>query len=138
MAVSSVMTVTRGSSVVGSAAGEDGGVKIWSRAGMLRSTLATVPCPVYAACWSPNSDHVLYTSNRSLVVKPIQPSAKTEQWKAHDQPILALDWNASSNTIVSGGEDRSIRSWNVNTGECEGTMQDAHDGSVVRLCDVTV
>ena len=37
------------------------------------------------------------------------------------------------NVLVSGGEDRSIRSWSVVDGTCEGTMADAHDGSVVSL-----
>ena len=35
--------------------GEDGAVKIWSRSGMLRSTLATNNSPVYALAWSPDS-----------------------------------------------------------------------------------
>ena len=35
--------------------GEDGAVKIWSKSGMLRSTLATNSSPVYCVSWSPDS-----------------------------------------------------------------------------------
>ena len=38
-----------------------------------------------------------------------------------------------ANLLVSGGEDKAIRSWSLETGECEGSMDDAHDGSVVSL-----
>ena len=35
--------------------GEDGAVKIWSKSGMLRSTLATNSSPVYCVSWAPDS-----------------------------------------------------------------------------------
>ena len=38
--------------------GEDGAVKIWSRSGMLRSTLVQSASPVYALAWSPDSSQV--------------------------------------------------------------------------------
>jgi len=57
-------------------AGEDGVVKMWSRSGMLRSTLSQCSSPVYAVSWSPDSDHILYTTGKQLVIKPIQPTAK--------------------------------------------------------------
>jgi len=57
-------------------AGEDGVVKMWSRSGMLRSTLSQCSSPVYAVAWSPDSDHILYTTGKQLVIKPIQPTAK--------------------------------------------------------------
>jgi len=57
-------------------AGEDGVVKMWSRSGMLRSMLSQCSSPVYAVAWSPDSDHILYTTGKQLVIKPIQPTAK--------------------------------------------------------------
>ena len=65
--------------------------------------------PVYSACWSPDGDQVLYTSGRSLVVKPLQPSSKLSQWKAHDGLVLCSDWSAVRSLIVSGGEDRKYK-----------------------------
>ncbi|CAM9144759.1 unnamed protein product, partial [Lampetra fluviatilis] len=49
-------------------AGEDGLVKIWSRSGMLRSTLVQQGSPVYSACWvpglGPSAAHVRATPRR--------------------------------------------------------------------------
>lgn len=91
--------------------GEDGSVKIWSRTGMLRSSLVQLSVPVYACAWNATADAVLYAHDRSLVLKPLQPNAKVEQWKAHEGLILCLDWNAVNGFILSGGEDRRVRLW---------------------------
>ncbi|GIX75577.1 intraflagellar transport protein 80 homolog [Caerostris extrusa] len=92
-------------------AGEDGQIKIWSRTGMLRSTLASNSFPVYSLAWGPNSDQILYTLSRMLVIKPLQPNSKPLQWKAHDGLILKVAWNPSNNLIVSGGEDCKYKVW---------------------------
>ena len=65
--------------------------------------------PVYSACWSPDMDHVLYSSGKSLVIKPLQPGSKPTQWKAHDGLILSVDWSMANNLIISGGEDRKYK-----------------------------
>lgn len=39
-------------------AGEEGDVKVWSRNGNLRSTLAQTGKPVYALAWGPDNDQV--------------------------------------------------------------------------------
>lgn len=57
-------------------AGEDGVVKVWSRVGALRSTLVQSEVSVYSLAWGPDSDQVLYTSGKHLLIKPLQPSAK--------------------------------------------------------------
>ncbi|KAJ3333732.1 Intraflagellar transport protein 80 [Blyttiomyces sp. JEL0837] len=92
-------------------AGEDGNLKIWSRTGMLRSSLVATGYPVYSIAWSPGNDNILYTNGRNLVIKPLQPSNKPTQWKAHDGVILAVDWNLVNNMIISGGEDRRYKVW---------------------------
>lgn len=92
-------------------AGEDGGVKIWSRSGMLRSTLSQNNLPVYSVGWSPDSDQVIYSNGKSLIIKPIQPNAKANTWKAHEGVILKVDWNPVNNLILSGGEDCKYKVW---------------------------
>ncbi|XP_071377336.1 intraflagellar transport protein 80 homolog [Centroberyx affinis] len=92
-------------------AGEDGQIKIWSKSGMLRSTLAHQGSPVYSVAWGPDSDRILYTSGRQLIIKPLQPSAKVIQWKAHDGVILKVDWNSVNDLILSGGEDCKYKVW---------------------------
>ncbi|PIK56093.1 putative intraflagellar transport protein [Apostichopus japonicus] len=91
--------------------GEDGQVKIWSRSGMLRSTIAQTGSPVYSIAWSPDSDQILLINGRHLIIKSMQASAKPLQWKAHDGVILKVDWNPINNLIISGGEDCKYRIW---------------------------
>ncbi|XP_068262674.1 intraflagellar transport protein 80 homolog isoform X3 [Nyctibius grandis] len=91
--------------------GEDGQVKIWSKNGMLRSTLAQQGTPVYSVAWGPDSEKVLYTSGKHLIIKPLQPNAKILQWKAHDGLILKTDWNSVNDLILSAGEDCKYKVW---------------------------
>ncbi|XP_072035269.1 intraflagellar transport protein 80 homolog [Amphiura filiformis] len=92
-------------------AGEDGQVKIWSRSGMLRSTLAQTGSPIYSISWAPDSDQVLFTNGRQLIIKSMQANAKPTQWKAHDGVILKVDWNPVNNLILSGAEDCRYKVW---------------------------
>lgn len=85
--------------------GEDGQVKIWSKAGMLRSTLASTENPVHAAAWGPESSAVVFCSGRDLNIMPLQSGAKKLAWQGHDGIILKVDWSSVTDLIVSGGED---------------------------------
>lgn len=111
--------------------GEDGAVKIWSRSGMLRSVLAQNAIPVYSGAWSPDNEQVLYTSGKSLIIKPLQPSMKLNQWKAHDGIVLAVDWNAGNGLIISGGEDRKYKVWDSYGRNVYTSM--LHDCSIVSI-----
>ncbi|CCI46362.1 unnamed protein product [Albugo candida] len=92
-------------------AGEDGMLKIWSRSGNLRSTLASTGRSIYAACWGPDNDQLLFTNGGNLVIKTVQLGRKDILWKAHDGAILCVDWNPINQRIISGGEDRIFRVW---------------------------
>lgn len=89
--------------------GEDGHLKVWSRNGMLRTALAQTGYPIYSVTWSPDSDHILLTNGRNLIIKPLQPSMKPTQWKAHDGIILKVDWNLVNNLLISAGEDKKYK-----------------------------
>lgn len=58
------------------AAGEDGLIKIWSRSGMLRSTLVKANMPILTSSWSPDCSTVLYSQGASLILQHINPSSK--------------------------------------------------------------
>nr|CAH7751636.1 unnamed protein product [Callosobruchus chinensis] len=92
-------------------AGEDGFIKIWSRSGMLRSTVVTSDSSIYSACWSPDSQAVAYTHGKCIVIKHLAPNTKPQRWKAHEGFILCLAWSSASELIVSGGEDCKYRVW---------------------------
>ncbi|KAL0481894.1 intraflagellar transport protein 80 [Acrasis kona] len=96
--------------------GEDGVLKIWSRNGQLRSTLATTGKCIYSATWGPPTvieQNILFTSGKDLIIKPLHAtsSAKQMQWKAHDGIVLKVDWNILSKFIVSCGEDGKYKVW---------------------------
>ncbi|XP_026683019.1 intraflagellar transport protein 80 homolog [Diaphorina citri] len=94
-------------------AGEDGQVKIWSRNGLLRTTLISGGPPVYSAAWSPDSNKVLLTQAKSLVIKPLSPNNKATKWQAHDGLILKVAWCSSTDLILSGGEDCKYKVWDT-------------------------
>ncbi|XP_046379883.1 intraflagellar transport protein 80 homolog [Haliotis rufescens] len=94
-------------------AGEDGQVKIWSRSGMLRSTLTQNSLTVYAVSWGPDSDQVLFTNGKQLVIKSLQANAKPIMWKAHEGVVLVADWNPVNNLILSGAEDCKYKVWDT-------------------------
>jgi WD40 repeat protein len=52
-------------------------VKIWSRSGMLRSTLATVDSSVYSLAWSPDSNQLCFTCGKDIIIKPLQVTTPT-------------------------------------------------------------
>jgi len=93
--------------------GEDGLIKSWSRTGMFRAQLAQASGTIYTLCWSPESDSMLFSDGKHLVIRPLQPSSKQTKWKAHDAPVLKADWNPVNNLIVSGGEDCKYRVWDA-------------------------
>ncbi|ORZ38192.1 WD40-repeat-containing domain protein [Catenaria anguillulae PL171] len=94
-------------------AGEDGLLKIWSKSGMLRSTLVTQPLPVFCAAWAAAGDAVLYTSGKSLCVKPLSAGSKPLVWRAHDGLVTKLAWNETTGLVVSGGEDKKYKVWDA-------------------------
>jgi len=53
-------------------AGEDGQVKVWSRTGMLRSTLVQADAPVHALSWGKDGDSLAFCSGGGVAVKPLQ------------------------------------------------------------------
>ena len=84
--------------------GQDGTLKIWSKNGNLRTNLVQTDKPIYSLSWSPESDSVLYSSDKFISIKPISANqSKQLQWKAHEGLVLKVDWSPSNNCIVSGG-----------------------------------
>ena len=85
-------------------------MKIWSRQGVLRSNLVQSNTPVYSIAYSNDETFMVYTSDKNLCIKPVlKGGLKTLTWKAHDEIVLCVDWNASNKLIVSGGEDRKYK-----------------------------
>ena len=67
--------------------GEDGTVKVWSKSGLLRTTLASSGQAIYAAAWSPDGTHVVFTQGNRIQTKSLQPNTRNETWNAHSALI---------------------------------------------------
>lgn len=63
-------------------AGEDGFVKVWSRNGLLRSTIVQTDVPCYNAVWSPDSSAILHSKGNVLFIKHLNSSNK----------VTKVDW----------------------------------------------
>ncbi|WIA18978.1 hypothetical protein OEZ85_003645 [Tetradesmus obliquus] len=107
-------------------AGEDGQVKVWSRAGMLRSTIAQADEPAYCVCWGggSSSGQLLFCSGSNVTIAALQgaggvgansrnSSGAQASWKAHDALVLKADWSAATNLIVTAGEDCKYKVWDA-------------------------
>uniref|UniRef100_A0A8D1KQP1 Intraflagellar transport 80 n=1 Tax=Sus scrofa TaxID=9823 RepID=A0A8D1KQP1_PIG len=89
--------------------GEDGQIKIWSKTGMLRSTLAQQGTPVYSVAWGPDSEKVLYTAGKQLIIKPLQPNAKVLQvWDSYGRPLYSSQPHEHPITSVAWAPDGEL------------------------------
>ncbi|XP_027197642.2 intraflagellar transport protein Oseg5 [Dermatophagoides pteronyssinus] len=94
--------------------GEDGLVKIWSKVGMLRSTIqVSNTSPVYALSWSPDSNSLAYVNQANLVIKSLSPQSKALEWMAHEGVIISIDWSPLNNRILTASEDGRIKIWDT-------------------------
>ncbi|UPR04303.1 WD40 repeat domain-containing protein [Chloropicon primus] len=96
--------------------GEDGKVKLWSKTGMLRSTLASESEAVYGVAFSPDSNQLALCSGNHVVVKRIGgTNAQRSQFSGTSGVVV--DQDGQSN--VAGGpgmaNSRSIR-WKAHAG----------------------
>lgn len=69
--------------------------------------------PIYSLAWSPEDDALLFCCESNIYIKPTQAGLKQMHWKGHDGVVLKVDWNASNNLIVSGGEDCRYKLWDL-------------------------
>lgn len=57
-------------------AGEDGIIKVWSKLGMLRSTIIQNESPIRMACWSSNSMSIAYCTGPFIAIKSLAANSK--------------------------------------------------------------
>ncbi|TDG44841.1 hypothetical protein AWZ03_008738 [Drosophila navojoa] len=94
-------------------AAEDGVIKIWSRSGMLRSTVIQSDEPIRCARWAPTSTAIVFSQGGHISIKPLAANSKLIRWRAHDGLVLSLSWSGQSNIIASGGEDFRFKIWDA-------------------------
>ncbi|XP_067210138.1 intraflagellar transport protein 80 homolog isoform X2 [Linepithema humile] len=115
-------------------AGEDGFIKIYSRSGMLRSTLVKASLPVLTSSWSPDSSMILYSQGGNLLLQPFNSNCKPRKWHAHDSLILTACWSQRNELIVSGGEDCRYKIWDVNGNQLYNSTIGDHPVTAISWC----
>lgn len=90
-------------------AGEDGLVKIWSRTGILRSTLASCGSAVTSINWDSTGKYIMFSSGGNITIRSASFKQDQTQFRAHRRLITCSDWNRVTNEILTGGEDRVAR-----------------------------
>ncbi|KAL7303838.1 hypothetical protein TKK_0003962 [Trichogramma kaykai] len=115
-------------------AGEDGLLKVWSRSGMLRSTVVRGNQPVLAAAWSPDNSMILYAQGPFLLIQSLTSTSKPLKWQGHDGLIMAVSWNQFHGLIVSGGEDCRYKLWDPSGNLLYTSMGGDHPVTSVSWC----
>lgn len=116
-------------------AGEDGLIKIWSRSGMLRSTLVRGTLPIMTAAWSPNSSVILYSQGTNVILQSLSSNSKPQKWMAHEGLILSLSWNQCNDLIVTGGEDCRYKVWDTIGNQLYNSGVNEHPITSVNWCN---
>ena len=49
------------------------------------------------------------------------------EYKGHTKSVKSIQINENSNRLISGSEDKTIKIWNLETGECLKTLKEHHD-----------
>ncbi|KAI8075704.1 WD40-repeat-containing domain protein [Thamnidium elegans] len=83
---------------------------------------------ISAIGFSSQADLLAASSWDNMVrVYEVQPSGNTvpKCSYTHEGPVLCVDWSKDGTSIVSGGADKAVRMYNVNTGQT--TQVGAHD-----------
>ncbi|XP_011140826.1 intraflagellar transport protein 80 homolog isoform X1 [Harpegnathos saltator] len=115
-------------------AGEDGLIKIWSRSGMLRSTLVRTNFPILTSTWSPDCSTILYSQGSNLLLQPLNSNSKLRKWYAHDNLILVVCWSQTNGLIVSGGEDCKYKIWDANSNQLYSSSIGDHPVTAISWC----
>ncbi|KYQ58105.1 Intraflagellar transport protein 80 like protein [Trachymyrmex zeteki] len=101
-------------------AGEDGLIKVWSRSGMLRSTLVKASLPILTSSWSPDCSTILYSQGGNLFLQSFNSNSKPYKvWDATghqlycsnigDHPVTAISWCHSSGEYFAVGSFNTIK-----------------------------
>ncbi|MDZ5698607.1 c-type cytochrome [Chelativorans sp. M5D2P16] len=103
--------------------GADGTVRVLDRDGTLLSEARVARAPVVALAASPNGEHLAAAGVRdAIVLLDTANLAPVHELNSPGMPVWSLAFTPDGETLLTGGADRVVRQWNVETGEPIGTV----------------
>ncbi|KAF8761063.1 WD domain, G-beta repeat [Rhizoctonia solani] len=109
----------------------DGLIKIWSSYnGNLIRTLEGHQEGLSDVAWSGDSRYVASASDDKTVRIFTLETRHPECFRGHTNYVFCVNYNPSSNLIVSGSYDESVKLWDVSRGRCMKTLS-AHSDPVM-------
>lgn len=72
----------------------------------------------------------LYQNHMKLGRRWLAGKASTRFLQGHQDSVYCTVW-ISKDILVSGSRDKTLKVWDVNTGQCIRTIADEHDGSIL-------
>ncbi|TPX56305.1 hypothetical protein PhCBS80983_g04618 [Powellomyces hirtus] len=78
----------------------------------------------------PDGKHVV-TASQSLLLKlwDLETGDEVRTWKAHEAPVVAMDFDASSTLVATGSADSTVKVWDADGGFCTHNFK-GHSGIV--------
>ncbi|WP_274423852.1 c-type cytochrome [Chelativorans sp. YIM 93263] len=101
--------------------GADGTVRLLDRDGTILSEARVARAPVVALAASPDGKHLATADIRSAIVL-LNTSDLAPVHELNSPPVWSLTFTPDGETLLTGGADRVVRQWNVETGESIGTV----------------
>jgi WD40 repeat protein len=94
-------------------------VRIWrADDGQQAGVIDGLPSGIHALAWSPTG-HALAVGCESRIHLYDWPSMRLRvALGGHDGPVIALAWLESGRALLSSGEDRTVRAWDVGREAC--------------------
>jgi WD40 repeat protein len=106
---------------------DNGVLQLWGlQTGLVRATFreaAAIPAP--AAAWSPDGKYLAYSGSDNTVRIALADTGEEKlKLAGHTGPVQGVAWSPNGRTAVSisGGTDRTVRFWDVQTGELRGLL----------------
>lgn len=93
-------------------ASEDGVISLWSKSlATQRSVVVQDDHAILQLSWDRSSTALAAVAGSALLLCTLQGSSCTRLAAAHDALALAVDWGASTDRVLTGGEDCRYRLW---------------------------
>jgi cytochrome c len=103
--------------------GADGKLRVLDRGGTIQVEMQIAPTPVTALAVSPDGNYLAVASlEGNVAVLDTASLAPVNDLIGAGLPVWALAFAPDGQTLLTGGADRVVHEWNVETGEPPGAM----------------